>query len=153
MFLEKNYARDIATFRRALSEARTWGELRSMVSAERYEETVDKWIESKIDNIMSENDLEDEEGIEVDPPKPDDAFDPDEISAYADSYWPEWAPDMMSDWLGHEIIERYGFLVETILDTSYPVIAHENEKQVVSLLEKQGYSCIRDDDLVWDAVW
>ena len=42
VFLEKNYARDIATFRRALLEARTWDELRSMVSTERYEETVDK---------------------------------------------------------------------------------------------------------------
>jgi hypothetical protein len=32
-------------------------------------------------------------------------------------------------------------------------IDFENEEKVVSLLEEQGYVCIRDDNRIWAAVW
>ncbi len=36
--------------------------------------------------------------------------------------------------------------------TPHPIF-DVNEVEVVSLLAKRGYVCIRDDDLVWKAIW
>jgi hypothetical protein len=52
LFLEKEYALDIARFREALTRASTWGELKSRVSDERYRETVDTWVESELDRLL-----------------------------------------------------------------------------------------------------
>jgi hypothetical protein len=152
-FVEKEYALDIAGFRKALSKASTWGELKARVSEERYKETVDAWVESEIDRLLGEGDLEDDDEPEVAPAGPDDAFYADSLPGYADGDWPEFAPRMMSNWVDEEIIEEYGGYVQPTLNDDYPIIDFDNEEKVVSLLQAQGYICIRDDDLVWKAIW
>ena len=152
VFLEREYAVDIRDFRSALYKAATWGELKTMVSEERYEETVDAWVQSQIDRLLSEGELEDDEP-EVLPPGPDDAFDPEEIWGYADGDWPEFAPRVMGTWVDKVVIREYGHYVFPTLNAEYPMIAPDPAQEVVSLLEKRGYTCIRDDDLVWAAVW
>ena len=60
---------------------------------------------------------------------------------------------MMGTWVDEEIIEEHGFYVYPTLNAEYPVIGFDNEEEVVSLLEEQSYVCIRDDGLVWKAIW
>ncbi len=60
---------------------------------------------------------------------------------------------MMGTWVDEEIIEEHGFYVYPTLNAEYRVIGFDNEEEVVSLLEERGYVCIRDDDLVWKAIW
>lgn len=152
VFLERGYAVDIRDFRNALDKAATWGELKSTVGEERYEETVDRWIESERDRLIAQDELKDEDP-EVTPPGPDDPFDAEEIWGYADGDWPEFAPRMMATWVDKEILKEHGYYVFPTLNAEYPVIDTHNEGKVVSLLEEQGYTCVRDDDLVWNAVW
>ncbi len=153
VFLERDYALDIANFRKALYKARTWGELKTAVSQERYEETVDAWVESQIDRSLSEGDPEDGDKPDAIPPGPDDAFDAEEIWGYADGDWPEFAPRMMDTWVDKEIIRHHGHYVFPTLNAEYPVIDRDNEKEAISLLEERGYACVRDDDAVWEAIW
>ena len=60
---------------------------------------------------------------------------------------------MMGTWVDEEIIEEHGFYVYPTLNAEYPVIGFDNEEKVVSLLEERGYICLRDDDLIWKAIW
>ncbi len=152
VFLEKNYALDIGGFREALYKARTWGELKARVSGERYEETVAAWVKGQSERLRDDGDLEDDEP-EVTPPGPHDAFDAEELPGYADGDWPEFAPTMMENWVDGFIISEYGGDVQPTLNAEYPVIDFDNEEEVVSLLEEQGYVCISDEDLVWKAIW
>jgi hypothetical protein len=98
-------------------------------------------------------DPEDDDEPEVAPPGPDDAFDADSLLGYEEGDWPEFAPREMEDWVDREIIDEYGWYVQPLMNDSYPVIDYANEEKVVSLLEERGYVCIRDDDLVWKAIW
>ncbi len=50
-----------------------------MVGEERYKETVDAWVENERDRIFDEGDLEGDDGPEVIPPDPTDAFDAEEL--------------------------------------------------------------------------
>ncbi len=152
-FLEKEYALDIGDFREALLKARTWGELKTRVSEERYKETLDTWAENELDRLLGEGDLEDDNEPEVTPPGPDDAFDAEELPGYADGDWPEFAPTMMDIWVNEQIIDEYGGYVQPLMNDGYPVIGLDNEEKVVSLLEERGYICTRDDDRVWKAIW
>jgi hypothetical protein len=151
VFLEANYAADIRDFCGTLYRADTWGNLKDIVSEERYHETVEAWTESERDRLSDE--AEDDEETEVATPEPDDAFDAEEIWGYADGDWPEMAQRAMTTWVGSQIISEHGRYVETIFNGFYPVIEPENEEKVVSLLEEQGYVCTPDEDLVWDAIW
>lgn len=143
VFLERGYAEDIAMFREALFRASTWGELRERVPQQRYEETVEQWMESK---------REDEE-MQIPPPSAEDPFVSSEIWGYEDGDWPEFAPRMMDVWLAEEIIQQYGGYVYPTLNAEYPLIDSENEQKIVSLLETEGYTCTRDDELAWNATW
>ena len=67
--------------------------------------------------------------------------------------WPVFATRVMGTWVDEEIIEEYGEYVYPTLNAEYPMINPGNEEKVVSLLQERGYECIRDDDLVWEAVW
>lgn len=149
-FLERSYATKIGDFRAALSESSTWGELKSKVAEEYYLETVERWKEEEFDRLTGEGD---EEPQEVPSPKPEDAFGAADISGYLDMDWPEFAPAMMDEWVSKEIIEQYGGYVQPTLNDDYPLIDFENEEKVVSLLEEQGYVCVRDDALIWRAIF
>lgn len=143
VFLERCYAQDMAAFRNALYKAFTWGDLRERVPRWCYEETVERWTESK----------EDDEEEEVSPPNPEGPFDASEIPGYEDGDWPEFAPHMMEEWVSRVIINQYGSYVYPTMGDKYPIIYHGNEEDVVAILEEEGYACMRQDELVWNAVW
>lgn len=136
VFLEEDYIAELRDFRDALQSAADWGELRDMVSGERYQETVEVW-----------------KGYEnASPPNPADDFDIETFPAYVDGDFPEFAPAVMGRWVDKGIIDEYGWHLPT-MDGYHPVIDFENEEVVVSLLEEQGYICIRDDTRIWNAIW
>lgn len=153
LFLEANFARELGRFRVALEHSDTWGELEGLIPDERYRETVDAWMESEAHRLIEEG--ERVEGfVTVSEPEPDDPFDAEEIEGYVDSEWPEMAlGQAMTTWVDKEIISEYGRYIETLSNDSYPVIEAKNEAKVVSLLEKRGYTCTRDDDLIWNCIF
>jgi hypothetical protein len=149
-FIKKKYALEIGDFKGAVANSSTWGELKSRITEEYYLETVEKWKEDEYCRRMDEEEIEEWQILD---PKPEDAFDAAEMPGYLDMDWPEFAPGMMDEWVSKEIVERYGGYVESTLSGDYPLIDFENEEKVVSLLEEQGYVCIRDDGRIWDAIW
>jgi hypothetical protein len=153
LFLEKEYALDIGRFREGLSKASTWGELLARIGEERYQETVERWVESERDRLLEEGGLDNDDDPEIAPPNPDDPFDVEELGGYTDVSWPEFAPTMMDTWVDEEIIREYGGYEQPLMDDNYPLIDLDNEEKVVSLLEERGYVCLRDDDLIWKAIW
>ncbi len=102
LFLEEEYAVDIGDFREALYRAKTWGDLKGMVTEQRYRETVEAWMETEHDRLSDE--AEDDEEPEVAAPEPDDTFDAEEIAGYSDGDWPEFSPRMMGTWVDRGII-------------------------------------------------
>ncbi len=151
VFLEEDYIAELKHFCDALQSAATWGELRNMVSEERYQETLAVWKKHELRRLRSEKET-DEEELKVSTPSPDDDFDIEAFPSYHDGDFPEFAPTMMDRWVDEEIIDEYGGYGATM--TGYTAaINFENEEKVVSLLEEQGYVCIRDDDRIWAAVW
>lgn len=127
--------------------------MKTKIGEERYEETLDAWVENKRDRLLDEGDLEGDDEPQVSLPDPNDAFDTEELPGYADGDWPEFAPMVMETWVDKKTIKEHGHYVFPTLNAEYPVIDRNNEKTVVSLLEERGYPCARDDDLVWNAVW
>lgn len=149
-FLERSYAHSIGDFKEALANSSTWGELKSRITEEHYLETVEIWKEQEYSSRMDEEDIEE---WQIPDPKPEDALDVVEMPGYLDMDWPGFAPGKMGEWVSKEIIEQYGGYVQPTLNDDYPLIDFENEEKVVSLLEGQGYVCVRDDALIWRAIF
>lgn len=142
---------ELKDFCDALCGAATWGELRNMVSEERYQETLAVWKRYELRRLRRVKSA-DEEEVKVSAPSPDNDFDIEAFPSYHDGDFPEFAPTMMDRWVDEKIIDEYGGYGATM--TGYTAaINFENEEKVVSLLEEQGYVCIRDDDRILAAVW
>lgn len=47
--------------------------------------------------------------------------------------------------------EGFGFKVPTMISGEYLGLPPEKEAEIVAAMQTHGYSCSRDDALVWDA--
>ena len=74
------------------------------------------------------------------------------LLVYVTGGWLEFAPRMMNTWVDEEIIKEYGRYVQPLMTDDYPLTDFDNEENLISLLEGQGYTCIFDG-LVWKAIW
>ena len=119
--------KELGTLRTALSRAKTWGEFRTQVSAERMREIVE----------LIEDDPADHAG-----------FAADELPGFADGDWPEWLHQEMLGWMPQDLITKFGIVEDSVLNGQFLSIPEEAGEAVARDLEHRGWSCVRDDHAV-----
>ncbi|HWO41474.1 MAG TPA: hypothetical protein VNO43_06685 [Candidatus Eisenbacteria bacterium] len=109
VFIPKYLAVELVNLWAALQSSRTWGELKSRIGDERYQEILMPYFENFYDELSSELDLTREEAMEQFQarrglkdleigdrlPEDDDLFDIRDVLGLADGDWPEWPAQEM----------------------------------------------------------
>jgi hypothetical protein len=101
---------------------------------------------------LYEGDLDDGDEPKVAPVSPEVNVHANSLLVYVTGGWLKFAPRMMNTWVDEEIIKEYGRYVQPLMNDDYPLTDFDNEENLISLLEGQGYTCIFDD-LVGKAIW
>ncbi len=147
VFIDEGEAHDLVQLHRALGKARTWGEFKAQAPSHWYEDAVERLKEQLLDEIEDEkNDAYEEPGAEQ-------RFDAADIPGHVDGEWPGFAHVSMGNWVPDEVQDEFGSMTHSwSLDAIYwIVLAPDKEDQIVSAMQRYGYDCVRDDDLVWEA--
>jgi hypothetical protein len=142
IIIPKNQALEWAQLRRGLKCARTFGEFKSMVTLERYEEVV---------RLYAFDDLEPEQ--ENNGYEPDDSFpfDTRYIWGYHDGDWPEWWQQEWQKWLPGKV-QQYGMMQLSRLNGWFLYLPLVREADIIAMLEHYGYTCTRDEKLAGQAI-
>jgi hypothetical protein len=127
-FMGEGEARYFKYLMQVLNTSKTWGEFLARLPEDEYE-----------------NFLEYYQSKNYSPGKP---FDPGDIDAYCAGDWPERPIFSMLGWMPQEIVDKYGEVIETLLDGEYLIIRPENERHVVKALREVGYIVKKNDKLV-----
>ncbi len=150
LFVPESRAKELAESNQALLTAKTWGEFKALVSPEMYVFYAcnSDHYEGPFDPIF---DPEDEDYNFYDIP-PETPFTPNDVVTY--DVLPAYPEIEMSEWMPEEIQAKYGHKTRySAMDMHVPEgeILMLNEKQmdeIAAELEKHGYACRRDDDLL-----
>lgn len=150
MFMLESRAKELAEANNALLTAKTWGEFKSLVSEEIY-----KFFLPHSSYYEGPYSLEDEDYREFDLPA-DTLFTPNDV-VYTDVRlaYPEIE---MSSWIPVEIQNKYGRKLQYYaMDGNVPagdILELDEEKMdnIVAELESFGYTCRRDEELIYAAI-
>ena len=146
LFVPESRARELAESNNALLTAKTWGEFKSLVSREMYEFYL-------VNSAYYEGSSEPEDGdftpFDIAPETP---FTPIDVVTY--DALPAHPEIEMSDWMPEEIQAKFGRKMSySAMDMNVPegeilVLEEKQMDKIVAELEKLGYECQRDDDLL-----
>jgi hypothetical protein len=134
IIIPKGEAREWAELQRALYFARTWGQFKSMAPEGRYDEVRRRY---HYDDWTPKTNGEE--------PDEDMPFDAESIKGYVDGDWPEWWQQEWEYWLPTEVRERYGRWSMSNFNGDFLDLDVEKEADIIALLERYGYKCIRDE--------
>jgi hypothetical protein len=129
LFLPRWWIKDQLSISDALSSG-TWGEVKAALDPDTYQDLLDRW---------SAGDGE---------PGPDEPFDPDEIGGYRDGDYPTWPAQYMLDWMPDEIRQKFGSVGYSRVSGSALSLEPEDKDAIVQALEKLGYRCVEDQQLI-----
>lgn len=132
LFVDPDKAEELAHTHRALRTARTWGDLRAALSAERLGEVEERFSE----------------GGHAAPPADDAPFDPDDVFGFADADWPERPDELMLGWAPEEIQQRFGKREHSMIFQEWLEFPSKRVTDVVEAFEARGFTCRRDERLV-----
>ena len=146
LFVPESRARELAESNNALLTAKTWGEFKSLVSQEMYAFYL-------VNSAHYEGPDEPEDGdyTPYDIP-PETPFTPIDVVTY--DALPAHPEIEMSDWMPEEIQAKFGRKMSySAMDMNVPegeilVLDEKQMDEIVAELEKLGYECRRDDDLL-----
>ena len=146
LFVPESRAKELAEGNKALLTAKTWGEFKALVSTELYVFYLTK-------SSYYEGPYEPEDGdytpYAIAPETP---FTPNDVVTY--DGLPGNPEIEMSEWMPEEIQEKYGTKMRyAAMDMNVPdgdilVLEEEQMDEIAAELEKAGYVCKRDDDLL-----
>ena len=146
LFVPESRAKELAESNKALLTAKTWGEFKEMVSQEMY----DFYL---VNSAYYEGPAEPEDGdyapYDI---KPETPFTPNDVVTY--DALPAYPEIEMSEWMPEEIQTKFGRKMGyTAMDMNVPegdilVLKEKHMDKIVAALEKLGYECRRDDDLL-----
>lgn len=147
VFIDEGEAHDLVQLHRALGRARTWGEFKAQAPSHWYDSAVEHLKEQLLDEIENDEDDVYEE------PAAEQKFDAAEIPGHMDGEWPGFPHVSMGSWVPEEVQDRFGSMTHSWgLDAIYwTVLTPDKEEQIVSAMQRHGYDCVRDDELVWEA--
>mgnify|MGYP001766029350 CR=1 FL=1 len=146
LFVPESRAKELAESNKALLTAKTWGEFKEMVSQEMY----DFYL---VNSAYYEGPAEPEDGdyapYDI---KPETLFTPNDVVTY--DTLPTYPEIEMSEWMPEEIQAKFGRKTRySAMDMNVPegdilVLKEKHMDKIVAALEKLGYECRRDDDLL-----
>ncbi len=146
LFVPESRAKELAESNKALLTAKTWGEFKALVSQEMYEFYL-------VNSAYYEDPGDPKDGdytpYDISPATP---FTPNDVLSY--DALPAYLEIEMSQWMPEEIQCKFGRKTRySVMDMNAPNgdILALDEKQmdkIVAELEKLGYTCRRDDDLL-----
>lgn len=146
LFVPESRAHELADGNRALLAAKTWGEFKALVSKELYEFYLPK-------SSYYEGPYEPEDGdyrpFDIAPETP---FTPNDVLTYEEL--PANPEIEMTEWMPEEIQEKFGRKMRYYaMDMNVPrgeilVLEEKQMDKIAAELEKAGYVCKRDDDLL-----
>lgn len=146
LFVPERRAKELADGNRALLTAKTWGEFKALVSKELYEFYLPK-------SSYYEGPYEPEDGdytpydIAPETPfTPNDVLTYEELPANPEIEMTEWMPGEIQEQFGQKM--RYAAMDMNVPDGEILVLEEEQMDEIVTELEKHGYACKRDDDLL-----
>ncbi len=146
LFVPESRAMELTDSNKALLTAKTWGEFKSMVSKDLYEFYL-------TNSAYYEGPNEPEDG-NFDPYDiaPETPFTPNDVVVY--DVLPANPEIEMSEWMPKEIQEKFGYKMHYAgMDMNVPggeilVLDEKRLDEIVTELEKLGYKCKRDDNLL-----
>lgn len=146
LFIPETRANELADSNKALLTAKTWGEFKALVSQEMYEFYL-------VYSYHYEGPREPEDGdytpFDIAPETP---FTPNDVVMY--DVLPAHPEIEMSEWMPEEIQAKFGRKMGySAMDMNVPggsilVLKEKQMDKIVAELEKLGYVCRRDDDLL-----
>lgn len=141
-FMPRTKAIKVARLRRAVRKSETWEELKSLVKPDEFQELLRRRYE-----ISAEKNRENPVRLS------DGAYSVDETLKIEKGFpgrdFYELPDRCMKDWLPEDIVERYG-VTESLIhgkgpSMHFPAICDD---EIVRLLEKRGYVCERNTELM-----
>jgi hypothetical protein len=125
VFAPAGLAREVAGIREQAPQWETWGDARSDLSAERF-------------NELRENQWGSGE------PDDDEVLDTEDLTGVEP--WPALAYDDVADWLPDEVVEAHGERYDGRLDSGIHLPA-DAEQEIIEALEALGYRCTNQHGL------
>jgi hypothetical protein len=125
VFAPAGLAREVAAIREQAPQWETWGDARSDLTVERFDE-------------LRENEWGTGE------PDDDEALDTDDLTG--EGPWPALAYAWVVDWLPEAVVEAHGEHYEGALDSGIHLPA-DAEQEIIEALEALGYRCTNQDGL------
>jgi hypothetical protein len=167
VFAKRSDADQLSACYNALQTAQTWGEFRSLVGPDVYDELIEYmgfYFEGTITDFAAFY----EELIRCKPDTtPEQAReeylklpfgerlpeDKDPLSSYPvpgvdDHDWPAWPAQQMLDWVPKEIREKYGSMESGRLNGEYLTLKPGDERKITAAFRRAGFRCTRDDALI-----
>ena len=146
LFVPESRAKELAESNKALLSAKTWGEFKALVSQEMYEFYL---VNSA--HYMGANEPEDGDYTPYDiapetPFTPNDVVTYDALPAYPEIEMSEWMPEGIQAKFGRKV--RYSAMDMNVPEGQILVLEEKQMDEIVAELEKLGYECRRDDDLL-----
>jgi len=146
LFVPESRAEELADGNNALLAAKTWGEFKSLVSKELYE-----FYLPNSDYYQGPNEPEDGDFTPYDiaperPFTPNDVVTYDALPANPEIEMTEWMPEEIQEKFGQKM--RYYAMDMNVPDGDILVLEEEQMDEIAAVLEKVGYVCKRDDDLL-----
>ena len=146
LFVPESRAKELAEGNKALLTAKTWGEFKALVSQEMYEFYL---VNSA--HYMGANEPEDGDYTPYDiapetPFTPNDVVTYDALPAYPEIEMSEWMPEGIQAKFGRKV--RYSAMDMNVPEGQILVLEEKQMDEIVAVLEKLGYECRRDDDLL-----
>lgn len=128
VFAEKTKAESVARIRQACDSATTWGEFRSQLTAQEWDDIVDR------------NELDE---AQYDPAA---LFDPEHLAGYADGDYPEWLQATMLSWFPKDLIAKYaGEETDSVLNGEFLILAAERAEEIARDLTARGHVVERSE--------
>ncbi len=146
LFVPESRTKELADNNKALLTAKTWGEFKSLVSQEMYEFYL-------VNSAYYEGPSEPEDGdyTPYDIP-PETPFTPNDVVTY--DALPAYPEIEMSEWMPEEIQAKfcrktsYSSMDMNVPEGDILVLEEKQMDKIVAELEKLGYACRQDDDLL-----
>ncbi len=146
LFVPESRAKELAESNKALLTAKTWGEFKELVSQEMYEFYLVNSAHYEGPGEPKDGDYTPYDIAPETPFTPNDVVTYDALPAYPEIEMSEWMPEDVQAKFGRKT--RYSAMDINVPEGVILVLKEKQMDQIVAALEKLGYECRRDDDLL-----
>jgi hypothetical protein len=145
VFASQKEAERVHQIHCAIESSKTWGEFKSRMPPQDFEEVVTRWLENRSE--MGNDD--EEEGVQLGPgyPKASTPFSSDEVPGYNDGDYPSWLQQDLDQYLPDEVLSELGQYATSCLQGGFWEIPRSSGRRLLEYLRLHGYSPVKRPDL------